>query len=52
MLFRFKEDGVLKYLEGAKLLKEPERNTLEVCFDDVEKFNQGLASSIIEEYYR
>lgn len=49
---RFKEDGVVKYLEAAQQLKEPERSTLEVSFDDVEKYNQNLATTIIEEYYR
>lgn len=29
-----------------------ERNSLEVSFDDVEKYNQNLATTIIEEYYR
>lgn len=27
-------------------------NTLEVSFEDVEKYNQNLATTIIEEYYR
>lgn len=49
---RFKEDGIVKYLEPAQQLKEPERSTLEVSFDDVEKYNQNLATTIIEEYYR
>lgn len=51
-LEEFKEDGVIKYLEPAQQLKEPERSTLEVSFDDVEKYNQNLATTIIEEYYR
>lgn len=29
-----------------------ERNTLEVSFEDIEKYNQNLATAIIEEYYR
>lgn len=29
-----------------------DRSTLEVNFDDVEKYNQNLATTIIEEYYR
>ncbi|XP_026276705.1 DNA replication licensing factor Mcm6 isoform X2 [Frankliniella occidentalis] len=51
-LEEFKEDGVVKYLEPVQQLKEPERSTLEVSFDDVEKYNQNLATTIIEEYYR
>lgn len=51
-LEEFKEDGVVKYLEAAQLLKEPERSTLEVSFEDVEKYNQHLSTTIIEEYYR
>jgi Predicted ATPase involved in replication control, Cdc46/Mcm family len=50
--FRFKEDGEIKYLEGAKELNLMERYTLEVSFEDVEKYNQNLATTIIEEYYR
>lgn len=30
----------------------PDRSTLEVNFDDVEKYNQNLATTIIEDYYR
>jgi DNA replication licensing factor MCM6 len=33
-------------------LRNPERSTLEVCFEDIEKYNQNLAATIIEEYYR
>lgn len=33
-------------------LVQAERSTLEVNFDDVEKYNQNLATTIIEEYYR
>ncbi|KAJ1527696.1 hypothetical protein ONE63_007655 [Megalurothrips usitatus] len=51
-LEEFKEDGVVKYLDAAQQLKEPERSTLEVSFEDVEKYNQNLATTIIEEYYR
>lgn len=49
---RFKEDGELKYLKGAHDLTNPDRFTLEVNFDDVEKYNQYLSTAIIEEYYR
>ncbi|XP_008484796.1 DNA replication licensing factor Mcm6-like, partial [Diaphorina citri] len=51
-LSEFKEDGEIKYLEGAKELNLMERYTLEVSFEDVEKYNQNLATTIIEEYYR
>nr|CAD7403286.1 unnamed protein product [Timema cristinae] len=51
-LEEYKEDGKIKYLDGARDLKNPERSTLEVNFDDVEKYNQNLATTIIEEYYR
>lgn len=33
-------------------LSNPDRFTLEVNFEDVEKFNQYLSTAIIEEYYR
>lgn len=33
-------------------LVSPDRSTLDVSFDDVEKYNQNLATTIIEEYYR
>jgi DNA replication licensing factor MCM6 len=49
---RYKEDGKIKYLCGAQELRNPERSTLEVCFEDIEKYNQNLAATIIEEYYR
>lgn len=49
---RFKEDGEIKYLRYIGDLVQPDRSTLEVSFDDVEKYNQNLATSIIEEYYR
>lgn len=50
--YRFKEDGVIKYQEPAKELSHPERCTLEVSFEDTESYNQTLATTIIEEYYR
>lgn len=52
VLLRYKEDGKIKYLYGAEELRSPEKSTLEVCFEDVEKYNQNLAATIIEEYYR
>ena len=51
-LLRFQEDGEMKYLEDARDLTKPERNTLEVSFLDIEKFNQNLATLIVEEFYR
>ncbi|KAG6461066.1 DNA replication licensing factor Mcm6 [Manduca sexta] len=51
-LEEFKEDNELKYEKHAKELLKPELSTLEVSFDDVEKYNQNLATTIIEEYYR
>lgn len=42
----------MKYLEPVKELQNQERSTIEVSFEDVEKYNQNLATSIIEEYYR
>lgn len=50
--YRFREDNEIKYLEPAKELLNQERSTIEVSFDDVEKYNQNLATTCIEEYYR
>lgn len=46
------ENFELKYVEDARNLVKPERNTLQVSFVDVEKYNQNLATTIQEEYYR
>uniref|UniRef100_A0A0K8V2U0 DNA replication licensing factor MCM6 n=1 Tax=Bactrocera latifrons TaxID=174628 RepID=A0A0K8V2U0_BACLA len=51
-LEEFREDGEIKYVKPAADLESPDRYTLEVSFDDVEKYNQNLATTIIEEYYR
>ncbi|XP_019559553.3 DNA replication licensing factor Mcm6 [Aedes albopictus] len=51
-LEEFKEDGELKYLKAVADLINPDRSTLEVSFDDLEKYNQNLATTVIEEYYR
>ncbi|XP_018568170.1 DNA replication licensing factor Mcm6 [Anoplophora glabripennis] len=51
-LDEFKEDGELKYLEPAQELQNEERSIIEISFEDVEKYNQNLATTIIEEYYR
>ncbi|KAL3249855.1 hypothetical protein MRX96_055790 [Rhipicephalus microplus] len=46
------ERNEVKYVEEARNLVKPERNTLEVSFADVERFNQSLATVVQEEYYR
>ncbi|XP_034986462.1 DNA replication licensing factor MCM6 isoform X1 [Zootoca vivipara] len=45
-------DGEVKYLRDAEELIRPERNTLIVSFEDLEQFNQQLATTIQEEFYR
>ncbi|KAH8387253.1 hypothetical protein KR093_005887 [Drosophila rubida] len=50
-LEEFKEDGEIKYTRPAANLESPDRCTLEVSFEDVEKYDQNLATAIIEEYY-
>lgn len=45
-------DGELKYLRDAEELIRPERNTLLVSFVDLEGFNQELATTIQEEFFR
>lgn len=52
LLIRFKEHGIVKYLDPAKELISPEQSTLEVTFDDVDEYNQVLSTTIVEEYYR
>lgn len=49
---RFKENGEQKYLEPIKELQNQERSTIEISFEDIEKYNQNLSTTIIEEYYR
>ncbi|XP_055682507.1 DNA replication licensing factor Mcm6 [Lutzomyia longipalpis] len=51
-LEEFKEDGEAKYVKLAEELLSPDKSLLEVSFDDLEKFNQNLAQTVIEEYYR
>ncbi|ESO02705.1 hypothetical protein HELRODRAFT_185013 [Helobdella robusta] len=46
------ENGELKYVSEACELIRPERNTLTVSFEDVERCNQPLANAILAEYYR
>ncbi|XP_047446608.1 DNA replication licensing factor MCM6 [Mugil cephalus] len=45
-------DGEVKYVREAEELIRPERNTLLVSYTDLEGFNQELATTIQEEYYR
>uniref|UniRef100_A0A3P8WSM9 DNA replication licensing factor MCM6 n=1 Tax=Cynoglossus semilaevis TaxID=244447 RepID=A0A3P8WSM9_CYNSE len=45
-------DGEVKYVREAEELIRPEKNTLLVSFTDLEGFNQELATTIQEEYYR
>ncbi|KAM8850498.1 DNA replication licensing factor MCM6 [Spinachia spinachia] len=45
-------DGEVKYVREAEELIRPERNTLVVSFTDLEGFNQELATTVQEEYYR
>ncbi|XP_064644824.1 DNA replication licensing factor MCM6-like [Lineus longissimus] len=51
-LEEFSVNNELKYVPEAQELIRPERNTLSVSFEDVEKYNQQLATTIMEEYYR
>ncbi|XP_063285427.1 DNA replication licensing factor MCM6 [Pelobates fuscus] len=46
------QDGEIKYRSEAEELIRPERNTLVVSFLDLEQFNQQLATTIQEEFYR
>ncbi|KAM9458733.1 DNA replication licensing factor MCM6 [Salvelinus alpinus] len=45
-------DGEVKYVRDAEELIRPERNTLLVSFTDLEGFNQELATTVQEEFYR
>ncbi|XP_067686906.1 zygotic DNA replication licensing factor mcm6-like [Haliotis asinina] len=51
-LEEFAVDGEAKYLPEVQELIRPERNTLTVSFEDVERYNQQLATTVLEEYYR
>ncbi|WAR04641.1 MC6ZB-like protein [Mya arenaria] len=51
-LEEFSVDGEQKYLGEVQELIRPERNTLTVSYEDVEKYNQQLATTVLEEYYR
>lgn len=39
-------------MEPAKELVSPERCTLEVSLEDIDSYNQVLAMTIMEEYFR
>lgn len=51
-LEEFREDDEVKYIPLCIELQKLERNSLEVSFADVDKYNQNLATTIREEYYR
>ena len=48
------DEGVTqsKYLEAAKELVNPERNTLQVSMRDIQVHNEQLSDTITMEYYR
>jgi len=49
---RYPVGGEMKYASEAQELIRPERNTLLVSFEDIERYNQQLATTVLEEYYR
>ncbi|XP_022910092.1 DNA replication licensing factor Mcm6 [Onthophagus taurus] len=51
-LEEYQEYGKVKYLNPAMELLHQERSTLEINFEDTERYNQDLATTIIEEYFR
>jgi len=51
-LDEFQAEGEAKYLAAVQELIRPERNTLTVSFEDIESYNQQLATTVLEEYYR
>jgi len=50
--WRDEGDNQPKYLEPAKELVKPERNTLQVSMRDVQVHNEQLSETITREYYR
>jgi len=52
VMHRYPVGGEMKYAAEAQELIRPERNTLRVSFEDVERHNQQLATTVLEEYYR
>lgn len=53
-LSEFADEGQTgpKYREDCVDLVQPERNTLFVNFEDLERFDQRTATLVIEQYYR
>lgn len=51
-LEEFTVDDDVKYLRDVQELIRPERNTLNVSYEDIQEYNQQLATTIQEEYYR
>lgn len=49
---RYTVDGDLKYLDSARDMIRPERNTLTVSYLDVEEHSTKLANIIQEHYYQ
>jgi DNA replication licensing factor MCM6 len=45
-------ENQLKYVRDAVELVQPERNTLFVNFEDLERFDQRTATIVTEQYYR
>ena len=41
-----------KYLEPARELLKPERDTLQVSLTDIETYNSNLVEAIIKNFYR
>ena len=52
VIYRYPVGGEMKYAAEAQELTRPERNTLLVSFEDIERYNQQLATTVLEEYYR
>ena len=50
--WRDEGDHQPKYLDPAKELMKPERNTLQVSMRDIQMFNESLSETITREYYR
>ena len=49
--WRDEGDHQPKYLETAKELMKPERNTLQVSMRDIQMFNESLSETITRAYY-
>ncbi|KAI1306502.1 DNA replication licensing factor Mcm6 [Halotydeus destructor] len=46
------ESNEPKYLRDALDLVKPERNTLFISYEDFERFDQRVANTVLEQYYR